>query len=406
MSPLEKLGRDVARELDQLPGADRDLQAARTGLLATRPPRGRKVALVAVALAAALALVFLFMRPRAPITFELTADGVTRAGVAGTWFSGAAGTEVPFRFSEGSTVLLAPGTRARVDELRADGATLSMERGHAAVSVSPHEHARWMFLVGPFAVRVTGTRFDTEWDPTAEVFTIVMHDGSVKVRGPTLVADRPVVAGQTLRIDLHPPSPASPDTTASAPVVSAAPSAPVPPSMSALPSTPVAVSEPRALTWVELAGRGDYAPAIDAAERVGIEGILATSGPSELILLGDSARFAGKTELARRAYMTARARFPGSASAALAAFALGRFGGSDALGWFERYLVEAPSGPLARESLGRIMEIQNRSGLRDPARATARRYLATYPGGPHAGLARALIAAEGDGGVPEAPTAP
>jgi TolA-binding protein len=91
-----------------------------------------------------------------------------------------------------------------------------------------------------------------------------------------------------------------------------------------------------------------------------------------------------------------RRRFPGGGHSAFAAFELGRLH-FDQLGayheatrWLNTYLAEQPSGPLAREALGRVMEAESKSGNASEARRTAELYLSRYPTGPHQKLARSL----------------
>jgi transmembrane sensor len=109
------------------------------------------------------------------------------------------------------------------------------------------------------------------------------------------------------------------------------------------------------------------------------------------MLLSDALRFAGRRADASGCYLSARRRFAGSPSAALAAFALGVMSAPaiEAGAWFETYLSEAPQGPLAAQALGRLLEGQHTA--HDPrAAATAKRYLQAWPDGPHAALARLL----------------
>jgi TolA-binding protein len=113
--------------------------------------------------------------------------------------------------------------------------------------------------------------------------------------------------------------------------------------------------------------------------------------------LGAAARMAGRSARATEAYAAARRRFAGSDSAATAAFHLGQlaFDGArafaEAHGWFETYLAERPQGALAAEALGRAMEAELRMG--DPsARATAEKYVARFPDGAHAALAKRILA--------------
>ncbi len=125
--------------------------------------------------------------------------------------------------------------------------------------------------------------------------------------------------------------------------------------------------------------------------------------PVALLQQADAERRAGRVAAARAALLDLRKRFASSASASQAAFDLGVLAFdldgnfTDAVRWFRRYLDEAPGGPLAREALGRIMEAQQRSGESAAAEASAARYLGRYPGGPHAALAKRLVAHEARG---------
>jgi outer membrane protein assembly factor BamD (BamD/ComL family) len=65
---------------------------------------------------------------------------------------------------------------------------------------------------------------------------------------------------------------------------------------------------------------------------------------------------------------------------------------SDAIGWFKRYLTEQPNGPLAREAAGRLIELLRQTGDSARAQEAAAGYLKRYPTGPHAALARNVLA--------------
>jgi TolA-binding protein len=120
---------------------------------------------------------------------------------------------------------------------------------------------------------------------------------------------------------------------------------------------------------------------------------------ADLLLEADAARYAGDFDRAAGTLETVRARFPGSDAAASAAFALGRIAFDvrhdlvAAGDWFDTYLRERPSGAYAREALGRALEARHRSGDATRAEQLAVRYLAAYPDGPHAKLARKLAGA-------------
>jgi outer membrane protein assembly factor BamD (BamD/ComL family) len=81
----------------------------------------------------------------------------------------------------------------------------------------------------------------------------------------------------------------------------------------------------------------------------------------------------------------------------MSAFTLGRIEYDDrrnyqgAARWFQSYLREEPSGGLAREAAGRLIEAQNAAGDMAAARESANAYLRKYPAGPHAGLARTVL---------------
>jgi len=54
-------------------------------------------------------------------------------------------------------------------------------------------------------------------------------------------------------------------------------------------------------------------------------------------------------------------------------------------------LRERPGGPLAREALGRLLELRHAAGESAQTREVANRYLERYPNGPHASLAQRLL---------------
>jgi TolA-binding protein len=113
--------------------------------------------------------------------------------------------------------------------------------------------------------------------------------------------------------------------------------------------------------------------------------------------LADGARLSGKAEPARAALLELRKRFPSDPRAGAAAFLLGKISFDQthdyaaAARWFSSSLREQPSGSLAREASGRLIEALTRSGDSAGARRAAQDYLSRYPDGPHANLARSLL---------------
>jgi len=134
-------------------------------------------------------------------------------------------------------------------------------------------------------------------------------------------------------------------------------------------------------------------PAFSAAAQVPA-GVPAT----ELAALADAARYRRRDDVARRALLAERARFPRSARARDAAFLLGRLeetsgGGVRALEWYDRYLQEAPLGAYASEALARKMTATARVQGPRAAREVAATYLRRFPNGSYAASARGLLAA-------------
>ncbi|WP_437672117.1 FecR domain-containing protein [Sorangium sp. So ce131] len=233
---LIRLGRRVAELQDRAPAARLDLERGRARLLevelpgrgggpraeatgaprlvwparegvASRPrrrvPARRMAARVAASLAAAVLVaalaVVLVVRPRArePMHFEL---GMAEPGVVGEWIAAPPAAELPIRFSDGSLLRLAPGGRARVASVDADGAEVALERGALDLSVVHREGTRWKVRVGPFQVHVIGTRFETRWDPVTERFGVALREGAITVSGPVVGDARAVRAGERLTI--------------------------------------------------------------------------------------------------------------------------------------------------------------------------------------------------------------
>ncbi len=112
-------------------------------------------------------------------------------------------------------------------------------------------------------------------------------------------------------------------------------------------------------------------------------------------MLADAARYSRHDDVARRALLAQRRRFPGSAAATDAAFLLGlleetELHASGAIDWYGRYLQEAPNGTYASDALGREMLLMNAASMDAQARAAASDYLNRFPGGPYSARARAL----------------
>jgi TolA-binding protein len=141
---------------------------------------------------------------------------------------------------------------------------------------------------------------------------------------------------------------------------------------------------------------GDFSRVLQEAGREGVDRVLASHSLTDLVAMGDAARYGRDAPLARRTYETVRSRFPASGEARTAAFLLGRaaeehdHSNADALRWYDAYLTEAPAGPFAGDALGRKMVIVSKTQGREAAKAIAARYLGQFPDGPYAAPARDL----------------
>jgi hypothetical protein len=270
--------------------------------------------------------------------------------------------------------------------------------------VVPREGAQWWVEAGPYTVAVKGTVFDVAWEPTDQVFELVMIRGQVEVRGPAassggislqagqrltarpreariVVDDGDVTPGATTRL---PPA---------APSVVPAAAAPTPRETPPVPAHDRRQVEPT--NWDKLVAAGNFSAVLTAAEHAGVATVLARAPATDLVALADAARYERRADLAERTLLALRRRFASAPEAAEAAFLLGRLVESgtpaDALSWYDHYLAEAPSGPYLAEALGRKMSLVRRQQGDEAARPIARSYLERFPTGAHASLARTLV---------------
>ncbi len=412
----------------------------RSGVLGRRP-HGSGYVYAALAAAAVLSGVGIILSgalsATPPLSFtvgSVQADGAARSGMLHAWESAPADADLPIRFSDGTSLSLAPNTRARVVAVEPDGAEVVIEAGQARVDVVPRRHGHWRLRTGPFVTEVKGTRFDVSWDPAADKFTLELFEGQVVVVGCGIDEGHTIRAGQrvlaacqrqqfaisgvdaetsprgvepgrvTSELGIGSVPAAAPSTHAKQPSSVADRSGQLTRQGSANPASGRKASEHEASeheasehsasSWQALARDGQFQQAYALAEHA-YERECGQAPAGDLLLLGDAARLTGHDSAARRGYEAARHRFPSSDVAAQAAYALGllevQSNPAAAAEWFETYLAERPTGPLAQAAFDRLLEGALALGDQGRARRLAAAYLKRYPAGAHAADARHLL---------------
>ncbi len=422
MSMFRELGREVAGDQERR-SRQLDITALQAGLAhaVARLPRRRAVrrsgfALAACtsAAAAGLALVWYEQHP----TPEFWVAGNLVSAHDRAWISAPPDSVVPIDFRDGSRVMLTNGAQARIAKVERNETKIELERGRAELDIVPRPGKHWQVDVGPYVIKVTGTRFDVEWNAGAEQVTLRMREGKVLVAGCGI--DSKALSGSEVfhatckqgqdDVGIEPPPPdggAGPRTrpsdqppTTLEPAVAESRAAHVPGTRGDKSvdgknaSTAGASITP---SWRELAHRGRYAEALAAVEALGFDAQCERLPSADLLVLGNAARIAGHAAQSNRAFLVLRKRFPGDTAASVAAFNIARVAFDlagdypQAVKWFQTYLKERPTGSLAREAHGRLMESLQRARDGDGARQCAASYLSRYPDGPHAELARQLL---------------
>ena len=302
-------------------------------------------------------------------------------------------------FSDGSKVRMAARARGRVVEVNNRGAKFSLDDGKVSVDIVHRPRAQWIFEAGPFRVNVHGTSFTVAWNPVETVFEVRLTSGTISVASPMAGPDIQMRAGQTLRVSLRDQSSTLGTMTgqASPPSVDSAGASP---SFEPPPRPPLGLSESPRWThrsWMTALAENKAADVVADADRRGLTTVLERADSEDLWALANAARYAGRYVLAREALSAQRRRFPSSDRAREAAFLLGRLhdgdrdGPGNALGWYDRYLVEAQDGVRVSDALGRKMTLLQRWNRRPEALAVARDYLRRFPRGTYANAARALV---------------
>jgi TolA-binding protein len=323
-----------------------------------------------------------------------------------------AGRQTTLRFSDGSEVVFALDANASLQAVSTHGAHVTLSAGAARVDVVHWAGGHWLFDAGPFHINVTGTAFRFHLLPAEQELDIWMERGTVEVSGPLATEAMLLHGGQHLIARVREREMLIRDLEAS--TTSDGPPAGAPPPSSETPaSTGLADAPPGSTdagrdahpqgevdgsTWPALLAAGHFTAILRQAERRGLDACLANSPSGELAALADAARYGRRDDIARRALLAERRRFPQSRVARDAGFLLGRLEeaaqhAGPAREWYDRYLAENPSGTYASEALGRKMTLVAQTQDPDQARVIALEYLRRFPQGAYATRARTLTQA-------------
>jgi hypothetical protein len=392
-----RLLRLAEAQLDGAPRAGDDawLDQVPMRVAALRRTRRVRVGLAAGALSLA-ASVALFVLARPPRLTYAVLNGAESAD----YVLAQSGTKI--RFSDGSEVSLDRGAEAKVAKIDAHGARLNLRHGEAHLEVVKSHDTAWDVEAGPYSVHVTGTAFDVSWSEKERVFELALQHGSVVVNGPRVAGGFTMKPGQRLigRTDGYVVvegakagalAAGAPGNLQRSPGASESPA-----EVDAALGSTSDVTPPEAqqrTNWGRLVAQGKFREVLTDAQRRGIDQVLFGAPLADLSALSDAARYAKNAELAKKALLAERTRFPNSRAASDAAFLLGRLAedsGGGAAAWYDRYLARSPNGPYASQALGRKMMLSFRDGGAAAAEPLAKEYLGRYPTGPYASAARKL----------------
>lgn len=396
MRPERNLGDELSAALEAGPSRSA-LAAQRVQVLAAldRPERPvTRYSLLAGGIALALAAVLL-----APRWLGSPSAGELR----GAW----QGKSVPERsrvvappergetlsFSDGSQLELGARAEIALSKLAPEQAHLELARGHVDATIHKGTGRAWTLAAGPYSVHVVGTAFSVDWDASSRFFAVKVREGKVLVTGGELRTGG-ILLGAGERIERQGPPAAAAEEAR--PSVAKAMDAPPP---TTEPSAPRAAASvvPTVDDFRSQAAHGNWAAAMGVARRAGLDRLSRDLSAKDLLLLANTARYAGTSSEARGALLKLRERFPRTPSAAHAALLLASqaedrdkdFG--EAERWLRTFLTESPQGELAAGARARLLAILLKRGAQVEAEQVARDYLRLHPNGQHVARAQAVL---------------
>jgi hypothetical protein len=365
-----------------------------------RKARGKLIGLGATVAAMAAAALFASSAQMSKTSLSWTVDGSSSTDTR--YVSPASNKEAVVRFSEGSEFGVQAGSRLRIAEAGQKTVKAVLETGASRVRIAGRSTVAWNVEAGPFTVSPgVVANVMVEWLAN-ELLRVSIYEGETSVRGTPsplfLHAGQQVSANaKDGTVEVGPLAAAVSLGAASASSeLGEIPAPPARETASAMAPALQAPASSKRPSWADSVANGDYTAVLLDAERRGVSGVLGEGSLADLVALADAARLSGRNDLAKRALLAQRARFPRAAAAKDAAFFLGRIADdhdlspASALPWYDTYLSEAPHGHFAAEAAGRKMVAISKQSGRAAARETAAEYLKRFPSGPHAPLAREL----------------
>jgi hypothetical protein len=361
--------------------------------LAKPEPRAARYALFAGSAAVALAAVVL-----APRWLARPSAAPLRGAWQGQSLSEKSTVVAPpergetLSFSDGSQLALGARAEIALSKLAPEQAHLELARGHVDATIRKGTGRTWTLAAGPYSVRVVGTEFTVDWDASSRFFAVNVREGKVLVSGGELRSGG-ILLGAGERIERQAPPPSGRDP---APQLNDLKALDAPPPVTEPPSARGATL-PSIDDFRPRAVHGNYSAAMAAARRAGFEHLLRDLPGKDLLLLANTARYAGSSQEARAALQKLRERFPGSPNAAHAALLLASQAedrdkdSAEAERWLRIFLTESPQGELAAGARARLLAMLLKRGAQAEARQVARDYLRLHPSGQYAARARAVL---------------
>lgn len=358
-------------------------------LLRSEPPRRElQVAALTLALACALALLAwpahwrnsLGRAPQGTDAGPLyMADGQPIGGLA---HQASTHEAHAVALSDGSQLMLAPGTTLALLENNGQRFEVLLQRGHADFKVRPGGPRRWIIEGGLATVEVVGTQFSV--DRQSGLLEVRVTEGVVLVHGE-------LVPGRVQR--LRSGAVLSVAQPKAEPQVAPSPGHAQPtPTPKVLVAPPTVASKKQATPpvpqWRTLAQEHDYHQAWDALGHDGVRKQLTLPlSIDELLTLCDVARLSGHPAAALPLLEQAIVHFPKDKRVALLAFTRGRIYFDDlhqpdrAAQAFAQALALGLPRALSEDAYALLVESRARAADRAGARDAAKQYDALFPNG-------------------------